>query len=455
VNATNPLCKVGEGKILWMNGKEAEAKKAFYDASILIVKKDIDMETLVRMEIAEAYINADKKDLDEALRLLNRCLEINAKNAELYLLLGDLYLEKDNGNASNAIANYEKAALLDKTSVKAILRQGQIYNNAKNYNLALDYYIKASLIDSSYAPAYREKAEIYFRAGQYDNATAQFKRYLELNNNCSARGRYAGFLNKAEKYKESVIAANEALQCDPTKIYTYRYKGRSEYEIGDYVNGLKSMNTLFELAAKNENFKIIADDYVYRAKLLSKNNQDSLAMLEFNKALAMDSTDIVLNREVGKLFMQLKNYAGAIKIYKNNIATGKHNANDYFGLGRAYYYANDYANADSAFKQITVTNPSLPLGYLWRARAQTQQDPNNAKWLAKPFYEKLITIVEAGDVSKNTKDLIEAYTYMGVYYMKNKDMCTAKGYFKKTVNLDATNTNANTFLQSPEAKKCP
>lgn len=100
-------------------------------------------------------------------------------------------------------------------------------------------------------------------------------------------------------------------------------------------------------------------------------------------------------------------------------------------------------------------HPQLPLGYLWRAKANAQQDPKNEKWLAKPFYESYISYTKPEEIEKNKKDIIDAYTYMGVYYMNNKNICTAKTYFIKITELDSANANAKKFLESAEAKKCP
>ena len=75
-------------------------------------------------------------------------------------------------------------------------------------------------------------------------------------------------------------------------------------------------------------------------------------------------------------------------------------------------------------------------------------------WLAKPFYEQYMPIAEKEGVDKNKKDLIDAYTYMGVYFNTKKEVCKAKEYFKKVFDLDANNVNAKKFLESEGAKKC-
>jgi len=76
-------------------------------------------------------------------------------------------------------------------------------------------------------------------------------------------------------------------------------------------------------------------------------------------------------------------------------------------------------------------HPQLPLGYLWRAKTNAQQDTKNKRWLAKHYYEAFIANTKPEEIEKNKKDIIDAYTYMGVYYMNNKEICTTKTYFVK------------------------
>ena len=449
VNATNPFGYVGVGKIQWYNGKQEEAKANFYKATTFAAGKN----ATVLMKIAEAYTNSETKNLTEALTLLTQATKLEPKNPEVYIVTGDVYLEKNSG--TEAITNYEKAGTLDPKSVRAILRQGQVWNRAKNYNLALDTYKKASLIDSSFAPAYREKAEIYFRAGRYNEAVREYKRYLDLNNDCGALGRYAGFLNQAKQYKESIDAATRALQCDPTNVYLYRYKGRSEYDAGDFANGLLSMDMFFDKASKQPSVKIIPEDYEYRAKLLSKNGKDSLAIIEYKKAMEFQPDKIEFFGDIANTYIKMKKYPEAIEAYKIKMAKIKPTMNDYFGLGRAYYFSKDFVNADSSFIQITNAQPDLALGHLWRAKTNSQIDNKNEKWLAKPYYETFLTKVKPEEVEKNKKDLIDAYTYIGVYYINQKDNCTAKKQFQKVLEMDPNNTNGKNFMKSKEATACP
>lgn len=450
VNATNPLPYVGLGKVQWYQNKASDAKANFYKATTLAAGKN----ATVLMKIAEAYINAEAKDFAEAIKLLDQAQKLEPKNPDILLLKGDAVLEQSN-DGSKAIAFYEEAAKLNPKSSDAALRIGKLWNRAKNYTAALENYKKASLIDSSYAPAYREMAEIYGRAGQYPNAVAKYKRFLEINNDCDAKSRYAGFLLESKQYAASVDAAKEALKCDTTNLYTYRYLAYACYEMipADYTAGLESSNKFFAKAQAKTGTKLISKDYEYHAKHLSKTGKDSLAILDYMKAMELEPEKIELYGDIAAAYIKMKKYNEAIAAYNKKIELGKGGINDYFGLVRAYYFSKDFTKADSAAAQMIRLQPELPIGYVWRAKVNVQQDPKNEKWLAKAHYEQFIAKVKPEETEKNKKDLIDAYTYLGVYYMTNKDFKTAKTFFQKVLDLDPNNQNALKFMNSPEGKQ--
>jgi len=448
VNANNPLNYVGLGKISWYTNNAADANANFFKAKTLSLSKN----AIVLIKIAEVLIKAEVKNLPEAIKLLDMAIKLDPKNPEAYILMGDALLEQNPGSGGTAIANYEKATQLDKSSVKAILRTGQLWARARNYTEALKEYKKASNIDSTYAPAYREKAEIYFRAGQYQNAVAQYQKYLSLNNNISAKTRYAGFLYQAKQYKEAITQGMEVYKVDSSNVYLFRYLGYSYYENAEYPNGVIKMESFFRRAAADKDVKVIPQDHEIYGKLLAKTGKDSLGVIQLVKAYELDSAKKELFGDIGASYLKAKKYTEAIESYNKKIASGKANANDYFGLGRSYYFLKDFVNADSAFVKITRSNPELPLGYVWRAKANVQLDPKTDKGLAKPHYEAFISKVKPEEVEKNKKDLIDANVYLGYYYVLKKDYATAKPYYQKLKELDPNNKQQKEFFNSPQGK---
>lgn len=436
---SSPLNYIGKGKLLQFEGKTVQAKAQFDKAITMGANKN----AVVLLKVAEALIKAPQKDLDQAGKLLEIATKLEPKNPEVYILTGDMFLEKTDGN--NAIANYKKAQDLDKTSVKAILRVGQLYGRAKNYTLALDKYQDAAKVDSSFAPAYREQGELYYMAKQYEKAKTKYKRYLDLaGNNFSAKQRYASFLFLNKDYKESISLFNELQKQDTTKNFVNRLLAYSMYETGDYPNGTIYINRFFNRAPA-EKTKIIASDYEYRGKLFSKTGKDSLAIIDLERAIQLDTSKVDLYSEMGAIYLKMKQYDNSVKSYEKKKAFKTLNANDYFSMGRAYYFNKDFINADTCFGTVIKLQNSLPIGYLWRAKASIQLDPDSKLGLARPYYEKYIELTT--DSKKFLKDLTEAYEYLGYYYLLQKDNAKAKEMWIKLKEIDPNNTKAQKGLE--------
>lgn len=436
-----PLNYIGKGKILQFEGKTNDAKVQFDKALSMGANKN----TTVLLKVSEALIKAPQKDLDQAAKLLETAAKLDPKNPEVYILTGDMFLEKADGN--NAIANYKKAQDLDKTSVKAILRVGQLYGRAKNYTLALDKYQDAAKVDSTFAPAYREQGELYYMAKQYEKAKTKYKKYLDLaGNNFSAKQRYASFLFLNKEYKESITLFNELQKQDTSKNFVNRLLAYSMYETGDYTNGMLYINRFFN-RVPNEKTKIIASDYEYRGKLFSKTGKDSLAILDLEKAISMDTSKVDLYSDMGSIYLKMKKYDSSVKSYEKKLSASKKlNANDYFSMGRAYYFNKDFINADTCFGTVIKLQNTLPIGYFWRAKSSIQLDPDSKLGLAKPYYEKYVELTT--DTKKFMKELTESYEYLGYYYMLQKDNTKAKELWLKLKEIDPNNIKAQKALDS-------
>jgi tetratricopeptide (TPR) repeat protein len=458
LNATYPLNYVGLGKVLWYKGNTADAKTQLFKAATLGANKN----TEVMRKTAETYINADNKNLDEAMTLLNAAIKIEPKNAENYLLMGDALLEKNPTEGGPAIKQYDKFSELNPKSPKGILRAGKLYQRGRNYQLALDLYKKAQDLDPTYAPAYREKAELYHLAGQKANAVESYKKYLELNNSDEARERYAAFVFNNKQYAEAITEIEKLQGAGNTNLYLDRYLGYSYAELGNktdtaaYRKGLNAISKFFDKSSKVANFKYVGTDYKYKGILLAKTGKDSLGIIEMEKAAEMDpklAGDIT--NEIAKSYMKSKRYDKAIATYEKKMAGDPKNLSgqDYFEMGRAYYFGpKDFVKSDSCFSKVTQSIPTFATAYFWRGKANVQQDLKNEKWLAKPHYEKALTLVKPEERAGVKLNVIEASEYLGYYYLVMKDNAKAKEYFTIVKDLDPNNKKQVEFFKSPAGK---
>lgn len=460
VAPTSPLCYIGLGHLMAfrkdMNGCNAQFTKAEEIMNTKSNKVDKLVKQQALLKMAEACLMESNPQLDKALVYLNSALPFNDKNPEVYIQLGDYYRLRDGINQSNAIAQYNKAIELDSKSTRAILRKGMLYKRVQNWDEGLNYYNEAIALDPSFAPAYREKAELLKDAARYPQAIEAYARYKELNENCRVNQRYAMFVYLAKDYKNSLVELEKALPCNDKNEYMYRVLGYTCYETGDYAKGLEYINTYFDLASKSGRVKISGGDYGQKGKLLSKTGQDSLAVEVLKKALAEDPSYNDGYNDIASILMKQKKYAEAAGYYEQKIARSESPAPiDYYYLGQSRYRNKEFMLADTAFAMATSKYPDANF---WRGRCRNGLEANPdqpTEGLAKPFHEKFIQLAgsEQRSIEANKKNLMEAYNYLGIYYLIKKDYECSRAAINKTLELDPANKIATTLASDENVAK--
>jgi tetratricopeptide (TPR) repeat protein len=188
---------------------------------------------------------------------------------------------------------------------------------------------------------------------------------------------------------------------------------------------------------------IIPRDYIYYGRILYKvAKNDSVTQMQafdkFNKAYAMDTNDISLVSEVAMDYYYARQYKNAIVWINRKNSKGKTDKDDMMLIGKSYYQLGEFLNADSIFSKIIAKQADNMQAYVYDARSFSSMDPTCEKGLAKPKFELLITKIGA-DTTKAAKDMLqEAITYMGYYYLQQKDYPNAKLWYVKLYNLDPT-----------------
>jgi len=446
---TNALNFIGLAKVYKSEGKRDEFSTALA-RGIQMGGKNVD----VMLRAAEAHIQYDPKDIPAALALLQQAEKLQPKNAEIFILNGDAFLENNDG--SSAIKFYEKAQSLAPNSPMALLRLGQLWGRARNYQGkdgqkgALEYYNEAIALNPGFAPAYRELGEIYAKAQRYQEAKDKYAKYLELSkNNLVARSRYASFLYVTKDYSGAIQEIQQIQLQDTSKNLLNRLAGYSYYELKEYEKGLASMEKYFRKQPEN---KVLPTDYAYMGKLLAANGNDSLGIEQFKIAILKDSTSADLYSELGTLYAKKKDFENAVFYYEKKISLGKAITNDYFRMGQALYNLKEFGKADTAFMRITESQPTLVVGHLWRGRAKASLDPDSKLGLAKDHYEEVVQLGETDSV-KYSDNLKEAYKYLGFFFYINNDYENSRIWWEKVKVIDPKDTQAIDALADMKGKK--
>lgn len=135
---------------------------------------------------------------------------------------------------------------------------------------------------------------------------------------------------------------------------------------------------------------LIGRDYLYYARVLGKNNMAAEALVQYENAIAKDTANVALYKEMAEVAEKANLTDQAISYYTDYIRKGGEEVKiaDYFSLGQTYYIAASaflpqdntplseadslkmmpYAlAADSLFGYVAERVPDSYMGNFWRA----------------------------------------------------------------------------------------
>jgi len=453
VDKVRALPLVGNGRVLWLDGKKTEAQAEFAKA-LALTKKDKLKKAEVIRGIAEIYIEAPTKDLDQALILLEEAIIKDPTNEDNYLLKGDALYARNSSNASEALKAYNQVLVINPKSPRGIVRKALIYQRAKNEEDANKMYNEAKAIDPTYAPAYRLNAELYMMFGKNKKAIENWEKYLELNNNLDSRYRYVNALYSAKQWCEMIPQLDILVQGGINNFFIERFYAFAYYECNSDSLALdKALFASDRFFAAVPQDKISYQDYKLRGSIHQKKQQDSLAIIAFEKASSMsEAAAKELDNELLKLYTKNKMFEKVIAVFElRRVKNGKLLANELYELGKAYYFGRtDYKIADSIFATVITLDSTYIPGYIYRGRCNYKMDTNNEKWLAYPYYLKVTELVKPEDRTQASKKafVLESLRYVADYYQRSekKDLLIAKSYFEQILQIEPNDANAKKAL---------
>jgi predicted Zn-dependent protease len=453
----------GLGELRLMEGKKDLALVQFNKALSFSKTRNgvvTDIQTLEL--VASAMVNnAQDKMLDSAEQLVVMGYEQNKKNYSFLVAAGDVYLERNDGG--NAATFYERAIALEPNNPKAYSRVAVIWLRVKNYEAAQTDLNRAFEKDPNYASAWKYQAELHYAKRNFAKAKEAYTNYLNNSEPSTANQiRFARILFLSKDYESALEKIEEIQKTDKKNKLLFKLKAYSIYEIianktdtAKANAGLEAMNVYF---SSTDSSKITATDYLYLGRLESKVvGKDSLASAHMSKALSIDPTQVEVYADIAKLLNKQKKFKDAGDMFKKYIGLAKKvTVVDYYLMGRAYYFGKSYYDSDSAFAKVNEMKADYADAYYWRGMSLSALDPESKTDLPKPLMDKYIELQTADAVKfeankeKWKKDLVNAYSYLGYYYLVRDKVADSKikarENYKKVLELDPENVNAKKVL---------
>ncbi len=395
VDSTDQLNYIGMGMVILLQKNDTLAADVYFKKAELLfpkkVKKYNDKNITALIELGTAQLYAKNPRYQKAVSYLAKAIELAPKNTDVYISLGDVYV--DQNNASEAVKNYNKAVFIDPKLFIPLVKIGNLYMRSRNLEEARNYFEKAKSIDSTYAPLYKGLGEMYSLSSHDNLSILNYRKFLALSgNNIPAKIQYLISLFRAKKYTEANTLVEEILNYDKSRNYLYRLAAYSSYEKKqpDYQKALNYIELFFKNSPPD---KIITRDYAYYGRTLLKLRDKDTTYTDkaFEKlmiAYKLDTVNHDLVSDISLNAYNTKRYSLAIEMLNKKINFGKSGLNDYYLLGKAYYQTAQYEKAISTFDKALGIEPDNMTILTWKASTYVAMDPTQKTGLPNRFTNK-------------------------------------------------------------------
>ena len=403
------------------------------------------------------------KDTAHAKEYANHAL-IASKNkcAPAFILLGDIEALGDNGG--EAATYYDQAIYADPKDPEGYYKYANVYRKISPAGaVAKLNELRAQRPDLAVDAL---AGRIYYMSNEFDKALAAYDKADKNKMEERDLSDYAMSAFFKQKYDKALEVAKFGLSKNPRHAAFNRLAFFNLTELKQYDEALKYADALFH---NSDSAKFSYYDYTYCGNAYAGAKQHEKAIEMYELALAQDDMDNKAKRagvvkQLSDAYKAKEDYPNAIKHYKDYLNNQeKPTAMELAGLASLHMQhggsLQDAEAKKAAFIEADAVYGDLASKYenaieyatFMRARVNAQMDPDSKLGLAKPYYEKLIELIEPRaekDATERAR-IIESYRYMIAYnYIVKEDKNAAKEFALKLQAIDPENEIAKQILES-------
>lgn len=284
-----------------------------------------------------------------AMECIEMHLEDSPKDADAYILRGQIYMDREKYGA--ALSDFNKAVkysakkdFFEKYSkhwwrAAAYLKLGRVEDAIEE--LTVTYKLANKSRSHECNDILSSRAQVYYENGDYDNSDADYR--LMLSNDETSMDAMLGLTRNAMaegRYEDAVTLADEAEKYDAGYEDVYLFRMQAYDKLGETDKAIDDAVSYFE-NSENPSFD-------FMKPILKKHLTYSLAKI--NEKIAHSSDVRSWRVFKAQVCMYGHDYAGAIREY--DIVENEYGASDYVCYHRSRCY-NELGNAAKAVEDIT------------------------------------------------------------------------------------------------------
>lgn len=410
----------------------------------------------VLLAMGRAYYEV--RDTVNAAKYANLALARNKNYAKAYILLGDIAVMQDDGG--KAAEWYQQAKYFDPKDPEGYFKYAKILRGRSPEEAVSN--LEELRIQRPDIAVDALAARIYYLSNKLEKSIACYDKVTDkslLNDEDITN--YATGAWMLQKRDKSLEMAKYGLSKNARKAAWNRLAFYNLTDMNQTEEALKYADALFNAS---DSVKISGFDYTYYGTALKNAKQYDKAIEMFQNA-ANENKDNkeqlnIARKNLADAYVAKEDYATGINYYNEYLSNiEKPSAFDFAGLGTIYQKQASslqgeeqvaaLKNADAVYAKLAEVHPNqIDFSNFMRARINSTLDPETTEGMAKPFYEALATSLAANTNRDNTDNirLVEAYRYLGYYYLVKDDKENANIYWNKVLEIDPENETAKQAL---------
>ena len=166
--------------------------------------------------------------------------------AEVYLRWGKKKYEL--GNYENAIADYDRAILLNPDHADVYNNRGNAKYKLGQHNAAIADYDRAILLNPDHAKAYNNRGNVKYKLERYFAAIADYDRAILLNpDHADVYNNRGNAKHKFERYSAAITDYDTAIRLKPNFAFAYIRRGFVKEKLGQHNAAIADYDTAIQL----------------------------------------------------------------------------------------------------------------------------------------------------------------------------------------------------------------
>lgn len=401
--------------------------------------KDIKAQSLWVVSLAKQC------KLDPAQDELNVLLKKYPNNSNLHYAQGVVYFKRTTSsnlfyrnNAkklySDALSEFNKALLLDKTNAKAYNAAGVVALSMGNRDEARAYFQKAVNIDKTYSAALDNLGTMDYVDAKFDDAQKKFNLALTYNTqNSTAMYHLAQVAMQNNDYIAALHYLNNALAINSNSPAIYNLMGKAYKAQGNEAAAINAFKK--SLMIKPE----FVLSYLDLVDIYEKRGDAEFALEQLKTAISIDPNYNDAKLKLADISLSSAKYQQAINVYSELVNVDGYGAPALKGLAGAYY-AQAQVSANKAqlgstkdlFKALDSINKAI-------AANGTDLELHLAKLkLTKLTNQPDLTKIELKKIIDAPNNDLMSTVVKGEAYLAMNDYQNAESTFNTAIELSKT-----------------